>query len=71
MAPYCDLVIASPNGGPTVLDPVSLELFKNDAYCVEFAETRSKLWLETEKLEEFLGKAEDFTAICYVGGFGR
>jgi putative intracellular protease/amidase len=38
---------------------------------MEFAKTQSKLWLETEKLENFLGKAKEFTAILYVGGFGR
>jgi hypothetical protein len=53
------------------LDPVSIELFKGDAYCMEFAETKSKLWLETQKLESFLGRAEEFSGIFYVGGFGR
>ncbi|PVH71293.1 putative parkinson disease 7 domain-containing protein 1 [Cadophora sp. DSE1049] len=70
LSPYCEMVMASPKGGATVLDPVSVELFKDDAYCVEFAATKSKLWLETEKLESFLGKAKEFTAILYVGGFG-
>ncbi|KAK0105003.1 hypothetical protein ONS95_004628 [Cadophora gregata] len=70
LSPYCDIVMASPKGGATILDPVSIELFKKDAYCVEFAATKSKLWLETEKLESFLGKAKDFIAILYVGGFG-
>jgi hypothetical protein len=50
---------------------VSVELFKNDAYCVEFANTKQKIWTETEKLESFLGRAKEFTAILYVGGFGR
>ena len=65
------MVMASPKGGATILDPVSVELFKDDAYCVEFAATQSKLWLEPEPLESFLGKAKEFTAILYVGGFGR
>jgi putative intracellular protease/amidase len=38
---------------------------------MEFAQTKQKLWLETQKLESFLGRAKDFTAILYVGGFGR
>ncbi|KAL2062034.1 hypothetical protein VTL71DRAFT_6300 [Oculimacula yallundae] len=70
LSPHCDLVIASPEGGSTVLDPVSVKLFEDDAYCMEFAATKSKLWLETEKLESFLGRAKEFTAILYVGGFG-
>jgi len=64
-------VVASPKGGATVLDPVSIDLFKNDAYCVEFANTKQKLWTETEKLESFLGRAKEFDSIFYVGGFGR
>jgi hypothetical protein len=64
-------VIASPKGGATTLDPVSIELFKDDAYCMEFAQTKEKLWTETQKLESFLGKANEFVGIFYVGGFGR
>jgi len=37
---------------------------------MEFLHTKEKLWTQTEKLENFLGKAKDFTAIFYVGGFG-
>jgi len=70
LAPYCDFVVASPNGGATTLDPMSVELFKDDAYCMEFAQTKGQLWLETQKLESFLGRATDFAAIFYVGGFG-
>ncbi|KAF8859726.1 putative parkinson disease 7 domain-containing protein 1 [Acephala macrosclerotiorum] len=70
LSPTCDLTIASPQGGATILDPVSVQLFKDDAYCVEFAKTQSKLWTETAKLEDFTGKAGDFDAILYVGGFG-
>lgn len=71
LSPHFDLVVASPKGQATVLDPVSVELFKDDAYCVEFAETKQKLWLETQKLENFLGRAKEFLCIFYVGGFGR
>lgn len=71
LSPHADLVIASPNGGATVLDPVSVQLFKDDAYCQEFARTQEKLWTETKKLSDFTGKAKEFTAIFYVGGFGR
>ncbi|KAF4625741.1 hypothetical protein G7Y89_g12422 [Cudoniella acicularis] len=70
LSPHCDLTIASPKGGATVLDPISVQLFKDDAYCVEFAATKQKLWTETEKLESFLGRAKEFSAILYVGGFG-
>lgn len=38
---------------------------------MEFAQTKEELWMETEKLESFLGRAKEFTAILYVGGFGR
>jgi len=70
LSPHANIIISSPKGGETVLDPVSVELFKNDDSCVEFANTKSDLWLNTEKLESFLGRANEFTAIFYVGGFG-
>jgi len=70
LSPLYDIVVASPKGGATVLDPVSVELFKGDAYCVEFAATKSKLWLETKPLESFLGHAKEYASIFYVGGFG-
>jgi len=52
------------------LDPVSIQQFKDDAYCVEFSKTKQELWTTTKKLKTFLGKAKDFDAILYVGGFG-
>jgi putative intracellular protease/amidase len=64
-------VVASPQGGATVLDPISITLWKDDQYLQNFAKTQQKLWMETEKLESFLGRAKEFTAIFYVGGFGR
>jgi hypothetical protein len=38
---------------------------------MEFLKTKEKVWMETKKLEDFLGKAKEFSAIFYVGGFGR
>lgn len=66
-----DLVMASPKGGATTVDPISIQLFKDDAYCVEFLNTKEKVWTETAKLESFVGRAKEFVAILYVGGFGR
>lgn len=50
---------------------MSVKLFADDEYCIEFATTKNKLWLETEILSSFLGKADEFSAILVVGGFGR
>ncbi|KAG0651532.1 hypothetical protein D0Z07_1514 [Hyphodiscus hymeniophilus] len=70
LSPKCDLIVASPQGGPTVLDPISVELFKDDDICTEFKNTKQSLWMNTAKLEEFIGKANEFASIFYVGGFG-
>ncbi|TVY81663.1 Glutamine amidotransferase-like class 1 domain-containing protein [Lachnellula suecica] len=70
LSPHCDIAIASPKGGATTLDKISVELFKDDEYCMEFANTKEKLWMETPKLESFVGRAKEFTAIFVVGGFG-
>jgi hypothetical protein len=72
LSPHCDITIASSEGGSSaIVDPVSIEQFKGDAYCVEFLDTKQELWKHTEKLESFLGRAKEFAAILYVGGFGR
>jgi putative intracellular protease/amidase len=63
-------VVASPKGGVTFVDPTSIQLNKDDAYCTEFLNTKQSLWTETEKLSEFVGKASEFEAIFVVGGFG-
>lgn len=63
------ITVASPQGGATILDPVSVELFK-DSVSVDFKDTKSQLWTQTEKLENFLGKAAEYEAILYIGGFG-
>lgn len=52
------------------MDPVSIELFKEES-CVNFKNTQESLWMNTKKLDSFIGKAADYDAILYVGGFGR
>ncbi|MCJ1472066.1 hypothetical protein MMC13_000711 [Lambiella insularis] len=63
------ITIASPQGGATVLDPASVQLF-TDSVSTEFKKTKEKLWKETEELKNFIGKAADYEAILYIGGFG-
>ncbi|CAK4008804.1 class I glutamine amidotransferase [Lecanosticta acicola] len=65
-----DIVIASPKGGEAPLDPASVEMFKEDAEATKFLKEKETLWKHTEKLGDFLGKAEEFDAIFYVGGHG-
>ena len=65
-----ETLVASPTGTSTV-DPISVELFKDDAYCQEFYKTKKDLWTSTEKLSSFLGRASEFAAIFIVGSFGR
>ncbi|KAJ5612872.1 hypothetical protein N7510_006066 [Penicillium lagena] len=68
--PHVDLTIASPKGGHAPLDPGSVEAFKNDSQCVEFHQTQSALWENTEKISTYLGRANEFDAIFYPGGHG-
>jgi len=70
LAPKAQITIASPAGGEAPLDPASVELFKADQVSVDFLNTKSALWKNTEKLSDFLGHAKDFDAIFYVGGHG-
>ena len=63
------ITVASPQGGATVLDPVSVQLY-TDSVSAEFKETKEQLWKETEELGNLIGKAAEYEAILYIGGFG-
>jgi putative intracellular protease/amidase len=69
LAPHCQITVASPKGGEAPLDPGSVEAFKSDAISTEFLK-HPDLWKKTEKLSSFLGRADEFDAIFYVGGHG-
>lgn len=66
---HTEIVVASPNGGEAPLDPGSVEIFKEDPSSIKFLKKES-LWQNTHKLSEFLGRADEFDAIFYVGGHG-
>lgn len=53
------------------LDPGSVEAFKGDASATKFLNTKEDLWKNTHKLSEFLGHANEYEAIFFVGGHGR
>ena len=63
--------MASHLGGEAPLDFSSIESFKNDEICSKFVQEQGTFWKNTVKLEEFVGKADQFEAIFYVGGYGR
>ena len=66
-----DITVASPKGGEAPLDPSSVEAFKEDAEASKFLKEKESLWKNTTKLSDYLGKADQFDAIFYVGGHGR
>ncbi|KAL6365338.1 hypothetical protein LRP88_01326 [Fusarium phalaenopsidis] len=68
--PLVELVYASPKGGVSPLDPVSVDLFKDDPVCKDFLENHTSVWENTTKLSDFAGRASDFYAIFYPGGHG-
>lgn len=69
LSPKADITVASPKGGEAPLDPSSVEAAKDDV-SVNFLKNNSSVWKNTEKLENFVGKASSFDAIFYVGGHG-
>ena len=71
LSPHAEIVVASPAGGEAPLDEGSVAAFKADPASVEFLNTKSALWKNTEKLSSFVGRAGEFDAIFYVGGHGR
>ncbi|TAQ86310.1 hypothetical protein B7494_g5366 [Chlorociboria aeruginascens] len=70
LEPHASITIASPKGGVAPLDPASVEPFEDDAVSVAFLREKEALWSQTERLEEFLGRAGEFDALFYVGGHG-
>ncbi|KAM5386757.1 hypothetical protein ACJZ2D_000050 [Fusarium nematophilum] len=65
-----ELVYASPKGGVSPLDPVSVEIFKDDPVCKNFLENHQSVWHNTAKLSDFAGRASEFDAIFFPGGHG-
>ncbi|CZT45022.1 related to NonF protein, involved in nonactin biosynthesis [Rhynchosporium secalis] len=70
LSKHAQITIASPAGGASPLDPSSVEASKDDEISVNFHKNNEKLWKETEKLENFVGKAGEYDAIFFVGGHG-
>jgi hypothetical protein len=71
LEPHCEITMASHLGGEAPLDPLSIESFKSDDISCRFLQDHESLWKNTIKLEDFVGKAHQFDAILYVGGYGR
>ncbi|KAI5463894.1 putative chaperone protein HSP31 [Mariannaea sp. PMI_226] len=69
LSPHTKVYIASPKG-TSVVDPISVNLFKEDAYCQEFFNTKKDLWTTTERISSYLGRAKEFDVVFVVGGFG-
>ncbi len=71
LGPHCEITVASHTGGEAPLDPSSIEAFKDDKVSTKFLAEQERLWKNTRKLEDFIGKTDQFDAIFYVGGIGR
>jgi putative intracellular protease/amidase len=63
------LTMASPKGGEAPLDPGSVEMFKSDATATAFLEQKA-LWENTNKLADYVGRADEFDAVFVPGGHG-
>ncbi|CAM1507841.1 Fc.00g046890.m01.CDS01 [Cosmosporella sp. VM-42] len=68
--PKVEIVVASPAGGEAPLDQGSVKMFEKDEESVKFLNSKQKLWKETRRLDEFLGKASEFAGVFYPGGHG-
>lgn len=53
------------------MDPLSVEMFKEDKISQDFLKTDEKVYKETKVLSAFTGRASEFDAIFFVGGHGR
>lgn len=67
------MTIASPQGGPAPLDPLSTEAARkgDDPVSADFLAKQQALWESTQPLGGLLGRAADeFDAVFYPGGHG-
>ncbi|CAG9948221.1 unnamed protein product [Clonostachys rosea f. rosea IK726] len=65
-----ELVVASPNGGVSPVDPESVESFWSDDVSRNFYENEKYIWENTTALKDFMGHTADFDAIFFPGGHG-
>jgi len=70
LAPHADIYVASPAGGEAPIDQTSVDNFKSDGGCQTFYKEKGHIWKNTNKIEEYVGKAADFELIFVVGGHG-
>ncbi|KAF9913647.1 hypothetical protein BX616_009790 [Lobosporangium transversale] len=67
-----EIVYASPKGGKAPLDPNSVEDAKDNPLVTSFLDNKDIAHKidNTHKIEEFVGKENEFAAIIYPGGHG-
>ncbi|KAF2161533.1 hypothetical protein M409DRAFT_58936 [Zasmidium cellare ATCC 36951] len=65
-----EIIVASPLGGEAPLDPNSVEPYEEDPASIRLLNELSHLYKNTSKLEDWVGKEDEFAAIFYVGGHG-
>ncbi|OHW97339.1 DJ-1/Pfpl family intracellular protease family protein [Colletotrichum incanum] len=70
LAPFVDIVVASPKGGEAPLDPFSVVNSQDDQESVKFFNEKQFLWKNTAELSKFLGQSSEFAGVFYVGGHG-
>jgi len=63
-----EIVTPSPAGGVAPLDPMSVEKSKEDPSSVAFLNNPE--WQTTDKLSNYLGRADEFAAVFVPGGHG-
>ena len=63
-----EIVTASPAGGIAPVDPMSIEKYKDDPSSVDFLNYPD--WQTTDKLSNYLGRADEFAAVFVPGGHG-
>ncbi|OTA98879.1 hypothetical protein M426DRAFT_68914 [Hypoxylon sp. CI-4A] len=62
--------VASPKGGVAPLSPSSVRNFASDEICASFRATQSALWEHTAPISSFIGRAAEFAAVFFPGGYG-
>ena len=65
---FYDIVIASPKGGKTPMDPSSLEAFKEDPECKSFLQDSKAIKAVDESITLSTLDLNSFSAVVFPGG---
>jgi putative intracellular protease/amidase len=70
LSPHSKITVVSPQGGHAVVDPFSVSFAADDKISMDFFHNHKDVWEKTERISDYLGRANEFDAVFVPGGHG-